>query len=232
VHHERASPLAAINHTAGAPRGLRCQLGPAETTRAGAITLILEGHGVRLEPLAERHRAELREASDDPEVWRFAPEAGCGTAQEALEPWLTRSLAQAASGLVEPFAVRALNTGALLGSTRYLNLDPANRRLEIGNTWYGRVARGTWINPACKLLMLEHAFTARRCVRVEFKCDARNGRSRAALAKLGATLEGTLRKHLILGDGFIRDTVYFSVLEAEWLVVREMLLRRVESSPG
>src|SRR6185436_11268400 len=104
----------------------------------------------------------------------------------------------------------------IVGSARYLNIVAADKRLEIGHTWY---ARNTWsspVNPSCKLLLFTHGFESLDCNRVELKCDARNNRSRAAILKLGAKEEGTLRKHMVLRDGYVRDTIYFSVIAAEW----------------
>lgn len=184
----------------------------------------LAGHGVRLEPLEPRHRAELLAPASDPAAWEFTPVDDRGGPLAAwLDTWFDRAMA---CGDVV-FAVRRLADGAIVGSTRYLNVEPAHRRLEIGGTWYGPDARGTAVNPACKLLLLEHAFEALGALRVELKCDARNARSRRAIAKLGATEEGVLRRHMILGDGWVRDTVYFSVLDHEWPRVRAGLEARV-----
>jgi len=187
----------------------------------------LTGPIVALEPIAERHREELRAASDDAEVWRYSPVAGARTLSEHLDKWFDVALANLASGKEIPFAIRRLADGRVVGSSRYLNLAPEHRRLEIGATWYAADARGTQVNPAAKLLLFEHAFEVLKSVRVELKCDARNLRSRRAIAALGAREEGTLRRHMILGDGFIRDTVYFSVLDDEWPAVRSRLLDRL-----
>ncbi len=184
----------------------------------------LEGHGVRLEPIEERHREGLRAAADDPAVWEFTPVDGRGGPLRAwLDVWLDRAIAS--GDLV--LAVRRLEDDALVGSTRFLNVEPAHRRLEIGGTWYGADARGTTVNAACKLILLTQAFEVLDALRVELKCDARNVRSRRAIARLGATEEGVLRRHMILGDGWVRDTVYFSVLEDEWPRVRAGLEARV-----
>jgi RimJ/RimL family protein N-acetyltransferase len=180
-----------------------------------------------LEPLAPGHEAGLRAAGADASVWTYAPEGVNLPPAEHFAKWFARSLGQVGSATVLPFAVRD-GLGALVGSTRYLNYEPAHRRVEIGNTWYMPSARHTRINAACKLLLMKHAFDVLRVDRLELKCDARNVPSRGAIAKLGAKEEGTLRKHMVLGDGFTRDTVYFSVLRAEWPAVEAGLLARVK----
>lgn len=189
--------------------------------------IVLEGHGVRLEPLDERHRDGLREAASDPTVWTYSPEAKGLQPAEHFERWFSRSLGQVGSAQVLPFAVSV--DGRLVGSTRFLNAEPAHRRVEVGNTWYAPAARRSRVNPACKLLLLEHAFGPLGVERLELKCDARNTPSRKAIARLGAKEEGTLRHHMVLGDGFVRDTVYFSVLSAEWPAVKAALLARLSS---
>ena len=128
------------------------------------------------------------------------------------------------------FAVVDLASGGVIGSTSYLDIDPANRCIEIGATWYAPSHRGTLINPECKLLLLGHAFEALQCVRVTLKCDARNLHSQRAIAKLGATREGTLRKHRIQSDGYVRDTVYFSIIAEEWPRVRDGLVARLAAA--
>lgn len=135
-----------------------------------------------------------------------------------------------------PLAVVDAATGALLGSSSLMDIQAAHRHVEIGCTWYTASARGTLVNPACKLLMLEHAFlrmfasangSPLGALRVTLKCDARNVHSQAAIAKLGAQREGTLRSHRMRPDGFVRDTVYFSILPSEWASVRAKLEARV-----
>lgn len=131
------------------------------------------------------------------------------------------------------FVVRDIATGAVLGSSSFLDIDPRNRAVEVGATWYAQAARGTRVNPACKLLMLTHAFESPSwgspCERVQLKCDARNERSAAAIAKLGAVREGVLRRHRVCSDGFVRDTLFFSIIRDEWPAVRERLLARLAS---
>jgi RimJ/RimL family protein N-acetyltransferase len=186
----------------------------------------LEGPGVRLEPVAVGHEAGLREASADPSVWTYSPEGKDLAPVEHFARWFARALGQVGSATVLPFTV--FQGDLVVGSTRYLNYEPDHRRVEVGNTWYAPSARGTAVNPACKLLLMRHAFEVLRVDRFELKCDARNLASRAAIAKLGAKEEGTLRHHLVLGDGYTRDTVYFSVLRAEWPAVEAGLKARLK----
>lgn len=188
----------------------------------------LEGRSVRLEPLAERHAADLA-AVAEPEIFRFLidrPERFGDS--ESTRAYAAR-LAAAADRL--PFAVVDLASGRAVGSSSYLAIRPQHRGLEIGNTWYARAVQGTHVNPEAKLLLLRHAFEALRCERVELKCDARNARSIAAMEKLGCVREGVLRRHMVLPDGFVRDTVMFSIVAAEWPDVRARLVRRLGHAP-
>jgi RimJ/RimL family protein N-acetyltransferase len=183
---------------------------------------VLDCAGVRLEPLDEVHRAGLREAGQDPEIWAHMPYAARGS---AFDRWFDHSLGAAATGVEAVWAVRA--SGALVGSTRFLAIEPAQRRLEIGSTWYAPKAWGTKVNPACKLALMRYAFEDLGFNRVEYKTDIRNVRSQAAIAKLGAVREGLFRAHMIRPDGSLRDSVYFSVIASEWPSVRERLSARV-----
>jgi len=143
---------------------------------------------------------------------------------DAFDRWLRTHIANPKT---RAFAVIDSATGNVIGSTSYMDIDPANRCVEIGATWYAPSHRGTQVNPECKLLLLGHAFEKLDCVRVTLKCDSRNLHSQRAIAKLGAVREGVLRKHRIQPDGFVRDTVYFSVIAEEWPAVREGLLARL-----
>jgi N-acetyltransferase len=185
---------------------------------------LLQGRFVRLEPIVEAHREALRPAANDPETWRFFPDRGDGPHFDAL---FNRRLAthRDATWIVHNVCDLADNT--LIGQTCFLNIDSDNARAEIGGTWYTAAARGGPVNPECKLLLMEAAFGA-GARRVELKTDARNARSRAAILKLGAIEEGTLRRHTLMWDGFVRDTVYYSVLDDEWPPVRAGLARRLE----
>jgi N-acetyltransferase len=186
----------------------------------------LKGKHVRLEPIEEGHREALRAAANDPEIWRFFPDRGDGSHFDAL---FERRLATHRDGTWIVHHVRRLADNALIGQTCYLNIDAYSARVEIGGTWYIRDARGGQVNPECKLLLMAAAFAA-GAHRVELKTDARNAQSRAAILKLGAIEEGTLRRHTLMWDGFVRDTVYYSVLDDEWPGVRVGLERRLKDS--
>ena len=184
---------------------------------------VLECRFVRLEPIAPRHEAELREACDvDASIWKeLYPYSMAG---EHFAPAWAGMLAAQAGGQVVTFAVVA--DGRCRGMTSYLAVDPPNRSLEIGGTYYAPELRGTAVNPAAKRLLLAHAFEA-GASRVQFKVDALNARSRAAVLKLGAVQEGILRQDRVTWTGRVRDTVVFSVLAAEWPTVRDRLDARL-----
>ncbi len=178
-----------------------------------------------LEPLAREHIPEIAAAAEDGELgslwFTSAPKA------DAVERWVDMRLAsqQPDEGLT--FVVRSLD-GTLIGSSSYLNVDAANRRLEIGNTWYVASARRSGVNSETKLLMLGHAFDELGCVAVEFRTHFFNFTSRAAIERLGAKLDGVLRSHQVLPDGSRRDTVVYSILDIEWPAVRNNLRHRLD----
>jgi RimJ/RimL family protein N-acetyltransferase len=183
----------------------------------------LEGERVRLEPLRLDHEDALFAASRDPEIWRWL--TGSLPTRGELRDWLEWSVAETVAGREAAFATVAKATGEPVGSTRYLALRPAHRGLEIGWTWLARAAWETAINVEAKLLMLEHAFERMGCQRVEFKTDARNARSRRALAAIPAEFEGIFRRHMMMPFG-PRDSAYFSVIADDWPDVRARLLER------
>jgi RimJ/RimL family protein N-acetyltransferase len=185
---------------------------------------LLQGSFVRLEPIDEAHREALRPAANDTQTWRYFPDRGDGPHFDAL---FDRRLAAHRDATWIVHNVRHLADNTLIGQTCFLNIDTMSARVEIGGTWYTAAARGGPVNPECKLLMMDAAFTA-GARRVELKTDARNAQSRAAILKLGAIEEGTLRRHTLMWDGFVRDTVYYSVLDDEWAAVRAGLRRRLE----
>jgi RimJ/RimL family protein N-acetyltransferase len=180
---------------------------------------------VTLEPLSRDHLPEIAAAAADGELGRLwftaAPAAG------AAERWVDMRLSvqQPSTGLT--FVVRRLD-GTFVGSSSYLNVDGANRRLEIGNTWYVSSARRSGVNTETKLLMLGHAFDELGCVAVEFRTHFFNFTSRAAIERLGAKLDGVLRSHQVLPDGSRRDTVVYSILDHEWPAVRNNLRYRLD----
>lgn len=185
--------------------------------------LILEGPHVRLEPLGPRHAADLFPLAD--EVTLGFLNLWMPVADESEMSELVMRIIEDRS--THFFAVVDKQTNRAVGSTSYLDLRPDHRGLEIGNTWLGSAARGTRVNPEMKMLMLEYAFASLGCLRVQLKTDARNLQSQAALRKLGAVCEGTLRKHMICRDGHVRDTVMFSITDVEWPAVKAGLERRL-----
>jgi N-acetyltransferase len=192
------------------------------------LVSVLEGEIVRLEPLARRHEKELFEAALDERIWRWMP-YDAGGSRERFQAWLEDALAASSAGTEAAFATVEAATGELVGSTRYLALRPEHRGLEIGWTWLAPAHWQTGANVEAKLLMLEHAFERLGCLRVEFKTDSRNERSRAALATLPAQFEGIFRKHMLVRGGERRDSAYYSIIDDEWPEVRENLARRIDA---
>jgi N-acetyltransferase len=185
----------------------------------------LEGSIVTLEPLREEHAEELWEAAQAPEIWAWLANLNV---RERFDLWIRLTLEAAQAGREGPFTTRDARTGRAIGSSRYLNVRPNDRVVEIGWTWLHPSAWRSGANVEAKLLMMRRAFEALGCVRVEFKTDARNERSRAALAALPAKFEGILRNHMIVPDVGRRDSAYYSVIDSEWPGVRENLERRLE----
>ena len=184
----------------------------------------LEGRLVRLEPLGRQHAAGLWEASRDPRTWRWLPIPQPSTRPE-LDAWVEDALRTAATGAEIPFAT--IRTERVVGSTRFLALRPEHASVEIGWTWLDPSAWGTGVNVEAKILMLRHAFEAWGCRRVELKTDARNERSRGAMEALGATFEGTHRKHMLVRGGENRDSAWYSVTDDEWPTVELGLTARL-----
>ena len=189
---------------------------------------VLAGRHVRLVPLALDHLDGLAAVGLDPELWRLTVSDVRDRA--GMRRWIESALRDAAAGTALPFATTLAGDGTLVGSTRLANYAPAHRRIEIGWTWVAPAWQRSAVNTEAKLLMLAHAFDALGCIRVELKTDALNLRSRAAIARLGATEEGVLRRHTITETGRVRDTVYFSVLAEEWPAVRARLEARLRAS--
>jgi len=186
----------------------------------------LEGEIVVVEPLAPEHEDGLWQAASDPKIWRWMPENAIES-REMFAAWFAEAQERTAAGLDQAFAVVDAGTGSPLGSTRYLALRPEHRGLEIGWTWLSSSAWGTGANVETKLLLMGHAFDELACMRVEFKTDALNERSRAALEALPARFEGIFRKHMLVRDGALRDSAWYSVTDEEWPVVRQNLLDRL-----
>jgi N-acetyltransferase len=183
----------------------------------------LEGRLVVLAPLAAEHEAPLREAAQDAEIWRF----GMDDFGARFDRWWADARSEQEAGTQIPFATVERTSGRAVGSSRFGTLRPEHRGVEIGWTWVIRELWGSGVNVEAKLLMLEHAFERLGCERVEFKTEATNERSRAALAALPAQFEGVLRHHLWVRGGEWRDSAYYSVLREEWPEVRANLERRL-----
>jgi RimJ/RimL family protein N-acetyltransferase len=185
--------------------------------------ITLSGKFVRLEPLSVAHIPALAKVGLEERIWRYM-RYGKMENVEHLTAWVHELLDLQARGTDLPFTVIHLASGAAAGCTRYLNIEPADRSLEIGGTWYGLDYQGTLVNTECKYLLLRHAFESLECIRVWFKTDLRNLRSQHALERLGVVKEGVLRNHMILPDGTIRDS-----LPEEWPQVKTKLEARLAS---
>jgi RimJ/RimL family protein N-acetyltransferase len=183
--------------------------------------VVLTGRRSRLEPLAAGHLDDLVAVGLDPAIWTWTIARPAD--REGLRSWLETALAAAAAGTELPFATVDLASGRAIGSTRFLSIVPEHRRLEIGWTWVGRTFQRTGANREAKLLQLRHAFEDLGANRVEFKTDSRNEASRAALLGIGATFEGIFRNHMVMPDGPLRHSAYYSVVVEDWPFVQARL---------
>ena len=190
----------------------------------------LEGHGMRLEPLAAAHREGLAAAAADGNLWELwftsVPEP------RETEAYIAAALAGQQAGHMLPWAVRELSSGAIVGSTRYHDVVLAADRVEIGYTWYAKRVQRSHVNTACKLLLLAHAFDKLGCQVVGLRTDNFNFASQRAIEALGAKKDGVIRHHWPRRDGTIRDTVMYSILVSEWPDVRRHLERRLKKNAG
>jgi N-acetyltransferase len=194
------------------------------------VPVVLAGSAVRLEPLTLAHAQGLYNIGRSAADWAYMPRS-CFVDLADTRQWIAEALD--APGHL-PFVIVDAARNKLAGSTRYLNIRPEHRSLEIGWTWLGQNWLRTAVNTEAKLLLLTHAFERLGCVRVEFKTDARNQRSQQALQRIGATREGVLRKHMIVQGNYQRDSVYFSVIQPEWPDVKshlQALLDRTAPTP-
>lgn len=189
---------------------------------------VLDGRFVRLEPLEERHRQAIRPAAQHPEIFSVTTSA----LRALYDPYIDSALKRSDGRHELAFAVLLKADNRYVGMTRYLNIEEAHKRLEIGSTWYEPSTWGGPVNPECKLLLMRHAFETLRFHRVEYKTDARNARSRAAILKLGAVQEGILARHMVMADGHIRDSVIFSIIDTGWPAVKAGLEKRLTALPG
>ena len=175
----------------------------------------LMGNFVRLEPLSEAHVPGLASVGCDDRIWKLML-YGLIRTEEDMRRWVCKLLEAQVSGSDLPFAVIHLASGRVVGATRYMDIHPEHRGLEIGGTWYGLEFQRTVVNTESKYLLLQYAFEELKTIRVQFKADLRNERSWRALERIGAKREGILRNHYILPDGVVRDSVYYSIIDQEW----------------
>ncbi len=183
--------------------------------------ITLEGRYIRLVPLSLEHHRGLCEVGLDEELWRWTAQPV--RTSEEMRAYVQTALDEQARGVALPFATIEKASGRVIGSTRYGNIDRANRRVEIGWTWLGLQWQRTAANPEAKYLMLRHSFEIWDCIRVEFKTDSLNERSRAALLRIGAKEEGVFRNHMITSTGRLRHSVYYSIIASEWPAVKAQL---------
>ena len=185
--------------------------------------ITLTGRNVILEPLKMEHAADLTRAGKDEAIWTFMRYGNIDTLQK-MSAFIDNLLAWQTRGIDLPFAVVHRPSGRAIGMTRYMNIEPENRSLEIGGTWYAIEYQRSGVNTECKLLLLQYAFEELGCIRVQLKADSRNEQSLRAIARIGAVREGVLRNHMILPDGTLRSSVYFSILTDEWPAVKQRLI--------
>jgi len=185
----------------------------------------LERSPVRLRPLDRADAPALAAAARDGALWNLGY-TSIGS-PDTMDAWVAHALAARGEHRALPFVVEHLPTGRVIGSTRYLNIELAHRRLEIGHTWYAASFQRSAVNTTCKLLLLAHAFETLGAVAVEFRTDERNARSRQAILDLGAHHDGVLRHHMVMPDGWVRNTYVFSILRAEWPAVKDRLEERL-----
>ena len=184
--------------------------------------IVLTGTHVRLEPMSEAHVEGLAEIGVGQPFWDFMLYGNISTVDD-MRTWVQDILARETKGTDLPFVAVHLESGRVAGATRYLNIVPQDRGLEIGGTWYGPDFQRTPVNTECKYLLLRHAFETLNCIRVQLKTDLWNERSQKAIERIGAVKEGVLRNHMILPDGRYRDSVYYSILDTEWAGVKARL---------
>lgn len=182
----------------------------------------LQGKHVRLEPMTEAYVTGLAEIGVGQPFWDFMVYGKMET-EDDMRGWVRQIFARAEKGTDLPFVVIHLASGRVAGATRYMNIMPNDRGLEIGGTWYGTEFQRTAVNTECKYLLMGYAFETLGCIRVQLKTDLRNERSQKAIERIGAKKEGVLRNHMILPDGYYRHSVYYSVLDTEWAEVKKRL---------
>ena len=184
--------------------------------------VVLIGKYVHLEPMTMAHAPALAEIGIGQTFWDFMLYGNINTVED-MHNWVLDILSRAEKGTDLPFVAVHLASGRVAGATRYLNIMPKDRGLEIGGTWYGEEFQRTAVNTECKYLLMQHAFETLNCIRVQLKTDSRNEPSQKAIVRIGAVKEGILRNHMILPDGRFRHSVFYSVLDSEWLDVKKRL---------
>lgn len=190
----------------------------------------LEGRLVRLEPLALDHHAGLCEVGLEPKLWRWTPTAV--RTPDEMRAFIELALKRSADGTVLPFAIVARAENRVVGTTRFLNIERTHHRVEIGSTFVSVNWQRTGVNTEAKYLLLRHAFESWGCLRVEFKTDVLNTKSRNALTGLGATQEGIFRNYAICADGRVRDSVFYSITDTEWPEVKASLEAKLAGHTG
>jgi RimJ/RimL family protein N-acetyltransferase len=189
--------------------------------------ITLEGSHVQLQPLSESHNDALCEVGLDPELWKWIPIQVLD--REQMLHYIRAALSDQAKGISLPFVTIDLASGKVVGSTRFLNIDLPNKRVEIGATWLAKPWQRSALNTEAKYLMMRHAFETLGCNRVEWKTDSLNTQSRNAILRLGAKQEGIFRQHMVTWSGRLRDTVYFSVIAPEWPEVKKNLEAKIKA---
>ena len=180
--------------------------------------IVLEGNHVRLEPLSPAHVAQLCDVGLDADLWQWT--TNLVSTPGEMSVYVESALQMQSEGTALPFAIIERASGRAIGSTRFGNINPNHRRVEIGWTWIARLWQRSSINTESKYLMLKHAFEGLDCIRVEFKTDSLNQRSRTAILRIGAKEEGVLRNHMLTHAGRVRHTVYYSIIDTEWPSVK------------
>jgi len=188
--------------------------------------ITLKGKYVTLEPISTEHVNELCKVGLNASIWKWAPEPIL--TKELMASYVDRALTEQHNGVSLPFVTRENTSGKIVGSTRFGNIDVPNKHVEIGWTWLAPEWQRTYVNTEAKLLMLQHAFEVWNCIRVEFKTDSLNERSRNAILRIGAKQEGIHRNHMITESGRFRHSVFFSIIDTEWNEVKEKLSSKLQ----
>ena len=193
--------------------------------------VMLSGRSIRLEPLQLEHAAALFTQADEPGIWQYMPYGPVDTPGR-LHAVIVDLLARQGRGTDLCFTVISETGGQAIGMTRYMEIQRAQRSLEIGGSWLGRAYRGSGANTEAKLLLLTHAFETLGCLRVQFRADLRNERSQRAIEHLGAQREGVFRKHMVMPDGHQRSSVFYAIIDDDWPAVKAGLLARLNQQAG